>query len=182
MRARRSHWLPALALALSMLTATPAPVLADDEKALVIAPGHALVIGRSYDRFVGTSRTGDLYVYFRRFDPPEPRAGFSWNGEEGEFHAASVPPGRYQLRTWDDGHVIFTYQPYEPRYTVEVQPGEAVYIGDVITETNGSKFRMKFEADIPAAADYYRQNFVDSGLTFTTRKVRRVRSEAILPK
>lgn len=41
---------------------------------------------------------------------------------------------------------------------------------------------MVFEEDREAAAAYFRQNFADSGLTLTTRKVRRVSNEAILPR
>lgn len=149
-----------------------------------IKEGHALVIGRSFDRIVGGSSTRSkrLLVVFRRFDPPTPGAAFGWWGEEGQFNADSIPPGRYHFRVWDDGNVIFNYQPFEPRYTVEIRPGEAVYIGDVITESRARRFRMVFEDDQVAAAAYFEKNFADSGLTFTTRKVRRVRNEAILPQ
>jgi len=78
--------------------------------------------------------------------------------------------------------VIFTYQPFEPRYTVDIRAGEAVYIGDVITESRAGRFRLVFEADEAAAAAYFEKNFPDSGLSLITRKVRRVRNEAILPQ
>jgi hypothetical protein len=149
-----------------------------------IKEGHALVFGRSFDRILTRSgvRSKRLLVVFQRFDPPTPGARFGWWGEEDQFNAASVPPGRYHFRVWDDGNVIFTYQPFEPRYTVDIRAGEAVYIGDVITESRAGRFRMLFEEDREAAAAYFKQNFVDSGLTLTTRKVRRVSNEAILPQ
>ena len=149
-----------------------------------IKEGHALVFGRSFDRILTGSgvRSKRLLVVFQRFDPPTPGARFGWWGEEDQFNAASVPPGRYHFRVWDDSNVIFTYQPFEPRYTVEIRAGEAVYIGDIITESRAGRFRMVFEEDAAAAAAYFDQNFADSGLTLTTRKVRRVRNEAILPR
>lgn len=185
MTIRLTHHLIAIVATMIFMAVFPASGMAGEAKSTAdIKPGQALVFGRSFDRILGGSRTRTrrLLVSFRRFDPPTPRAGFGWWGEEGEFHAASIPPGRYHFRVWDDGNVIFTYQPFEPRYTVEVRAGEAVYIGDVITESRAGRFRIVFESDDDAAAVYFKQNFSGSDLTLTTRKVRRVANEARLPQ
>jgi len=185
MSAGRILSLAAAALVAVLITVLHQPVSANEALSMVdIKEGLALVFGRSFDRILGTSRnrTNRLFVGFRRFDPPTPRVNFGWWGEEGEFNADSIPPGRYHFSIWDDGNVIFTYQPFEPRYTVEIRAGEAVYIGDVITESRAGRFRMVFEDDSEAAAAYFDANFADSGLKLVTRKVRRVRNEAHLPQ
>lgn len=170
-------------LVAGLVTFAPPPAAANEAlSSSDVKEGHALVFGRSFDRIVGGSRNRKLFVGFRRFDPPTPGVTFGWWGEEGVFNADSVPPGRYHFAIWDDGNVIFTYQPFEPRYTVEIRAGEAVYIGDVITESRGGRFRMVFEEDPVAAGAFYKKYFGDSGLTPITRKVRRVRNEAILPR
>lgn len=185
MRVGRILSLAVATLAVAFIAHHPQPLSANEALTSAdIKEGHALVLGRSFDRILGTSRnrTNRLFVGFRRFDPPTPRVNFGWWGEEGEFNADSVPPGRYHFSIWDDGDIIFTYQPFEPRYTVEIRAGDAVYIGDVITESRAGRFRMVFEDDSEAAAAYFDANFADSGLKRVTRKVRRVRNEAHLPQ
>jgi hypothetical protein len=52
----------------------------------------------------------------------------------------------------------------------------------VIAESRAGRFRVLVETDEDAAAAYFEQKFSDSGLTLTTRKMRRVCNEARLPK
>lgn len=112
MRSCRVSVLAAAILLTAALSFSQDRAVASEAKTTAdIKPGHALVIGRSYDRIFGGSstRTKRLLVVFQRFDPPTPGARFGWWGEADQFNAASVPPGRYHFRVWDDGNVIFTY-------------------------------------------------------------------------
>lgn len=127
-------------------------------------------------------RISNLYTFFARFDPIEPKAAFGFTGDGKTFRADDTLPGQYHFRVFDNFNVIYRYDPHNPRYEVKIGKGEAVYIGDVVVKSFGKRFRLEIRNEEEKARAFFEKNFADSGLVFKTRLLRRVYLNPKLPK
>lgn len=179
-------------LALMLLTACARPEITASTQ---IAPGRSLVIGSTFEEiflprgslFSSEPRTNyyNNRVVFRRFDPTEPKWSLSWRGRRNKYTATDALPGKYHFFFFDSGStpVSYVFEPHNQRFELDVQEGEAVYIGDVVVETTGNRFRIDIRDNEAAARAHFDEKFSDSGLKFTKRLMRRVRRlEPVLPK
>lgn len=122
----------------------------------------------------GLFKNGRLAIYFGRFDPPMPRTGFWANGTTDEYLALAVPPGRYQFSFFQNSRVMYMFEPHNARYEIEIRPNEAVYIGNVVEEVEGTRFRIDIRDTEDAARAFFEKKLPGSPLPFRKRLMQRV--------
>lgn len=186
-------------LATIVLGACATPI----ESSKDIKPGESLVIARSYEEVFyhkgtvwdSTPRIGTntLEVTLEQVDPPKGR--IRWKGNKDRLSVKAAKTSLYQFvdfevvtvqNVYTGGH--FTPDGETEWFGVEVRPGEAVYIGDIVArreEREGFSlipqwnpdwsYRIEIRDNEAAAQAFFEEKFGDSGLTFTKRLMKKSR-------
>lgn len=148
-----------------------------------IKPGHSIIIAKTYVHHLGSTRKSEMAANFVRFDPPTPKQWTQYSTGPDRFETHDGLPGKYHFYGFQYPGGYYLYEPHNPRYEFTVGQGEAVYIGDIVQLARGGRFRIRIDNNSDAARAYFEKNFANSGLTFRTRLLRRIRKiEPVLPK
>ncbi len=135
----------------------------------------SLVIARVYAEHRWNKRQQSMDASFVRFEPAGPRESFFFRSSAEKISADDALPGQYHFRFFSTIFVDYLFEPHNPRYEVEVRPGEAVYIGDIVNSYDShGRFRIILRDKTDEARAYFESKFAASGLEFRKRLMRHV--------